>query len=122
MEKITNDILRPASKSHILDEEKNTEHAMKAIRMEHDSIKQKLCYVLGQDWDQNVKIIPDFEEGSKHLLSTRGNIFEYFINFIELIFITLWIYYYSDFYKIVKNNLKRIIQIPCCFCKRIEEC
>lgn len=89
MEKITNDILRPASKSHILDEEKNTEHAMKAIRMEHDSIKQKLCYVLGQDWDQNVKIIPDFEEGSKHLLSTRGNIFEYFINFIELIFITL---------------------------------
>ena len=89
MEKITNDILRPALKSHILDEEKNTEHAMKAIRMEHDSIKQKLCYVLGQDWDQNVKIIPDFEEGSKHLLSTRGNIFEYFINFIELIFITL---------------------------------
>lgn len=89
MEKITNDILRPASKSHILDEEKNTEHAMKAIRMEHDSIKQKLCYVLGQDWDQNVKIIPDFEEGSKHLLSTRGNIFEYFINFIELIFISL---------------------------------
>ena len=89
MEKITNDILRPAWKSHILDEEKNTEHAMKAIRMEHDSIKQKLCYVLGQDWDQNVKIIPDFEEGSKHLLSTRGNIFEYFINFIELIFITL---------------------------------
>ena len=89
MEKITNDILRPSSKSHILDEEKNTEHAMKAIRMEHDSIKQKLCYVLGQDWDQNVKIIPDFEEGSKHLLSTRGNIFEYFINFIELIFISL---------------------------------
>ena len=85
MEKITNDILRPASKSHILDEEKNTEHAMKAIRMEHDSIKQKLCYVLGQDWDQNVKIIPDFEEGSKHLLSTRGNIFEYFINFIEVL-------------------------------------
>ena len=84
MEKITNDILRPASKSHILDEEKNTEHAMKAIRMEHDSIKQKLCYVLGQDWDQNVKIIPDFEEGSKHLLSTRGNIFEYFIGFIEV--------------------------------------
>ena len=89
MEKITNDILRPATKSRILDEEKNTEHAMKAIRMEHDSIKQKLCYVLGQDWDQNVKIIPDFEEGSKHLLSTRGNIFEYFINFIELIFISL---------------------------------
>ena len=89
MEKITNDILRPATKSHIMDEEKNTEHAMKAIRMEHDSIKQKLCYVLGQDWDQNVKIIPDFEEGSKHLLSTRGNIFEYFINFIELIFISL---------------------------------
>ena len=85
MEKITNDILRPASKSHILDEEKNTEHAMKAIRMEHDSIKQKLCYVLGQDWDQNVKIIPDFEEGSKHLLSTRGNIFEYFIYFIEVL-------------------------------------
>ena len=77
MEKITNDILRPALKSHILDEERNTEHAMKAIRMEHDSIKQKLCYVLGQDWDQNVKIIPDFEEGSKHMLSTRGNIFEY---------------------------------------------
>ena len=89
MEKITNDILRPATKSRILDEEKNTEHAMKAIRIEHDSIKQKLCYVLGQDWDQNVKIIPDFEEGSKHLLSTRGNIFEYFINFIELIFISL---------------------------------
>ena len=75
MEKITNDILRPATKSRILDEEKNTEHAMKAIRMEHDSIKQKLCYVLGQDWDQNVKIIPDFEEGSKHLLSTRGRPF-----------------------------------------------
>ena len=84
MEKITNDILRPATKSRILDEEKNTENAMKAIRMEHDSIKQKLCYVLGQDWDQNVKIIPDFEEGSKHLLSTRGNIFE-FINFIKVL-------------------------------------
>ena len=72
VEKITNDILRPATKSHDSDEE-NTEHAMKAIRMEHDSIKQKLCYILGKEWDQNVKIIPDFEEGSHHLLSTRGN-------------------------------------------------
>ena len=42
--------------------DEDTIQSLKAISKERDNVKQKLSYILGKDWDENVKIIPEFEE------------------------------------------------------------
>ena len=59
-----------SNKAEFQDDE-DSKQSMKAIRKEHDFVKQKVAYVLGKDWDENVKIVPHFEDGTEDkLLST----------------------------------------------------
>ena len=48
--------------------DEDSKQSMKAIRKEHDFVKQKVAYVLGKDWDENVKIVPQFEDGTEDKL------------------------------------------------------
>ena len=41
--------------------DEDTIQSLMAIGKERDIVKQKLSYILGKDWDENVKIIPQFE-------------------------------------------------------------
>ena len=55
------------------EEDEDTRRSIDAIQKEHDSIMQKLVYVLGKEWDDNIKIIPSFKGGVKdQLQSSKG--------------------------------------------------
>ena len=41
--------------------DEDTIQSLMAIGKERDIVKQKLSYILGKDWDENVNIIPQFE-------------------------------------------------------------
>ena len=50
-----------------LQDDEDTKQSLKAIRKEHDSVKQKISYILCKDWDENVKIIPNFKDNDDQL-------------------------------------------------------
>lgn len=46
----------------IIKDDDDTKRSLKAIGQEQKSIKEKIGYILGKDWDENVKIVPHFNE------------------------------------------------------------
>ena len=66
------------------EEDEDTRRSIDAIQKEHDSILQKLVYVLGKEWDDNIKIIPNFKEGVKDQLQSSKGIYNDQMEFIRL--------------------------------------
>ena len=42
-------------------DDEDAKRSIAVIKKEHSTLKQKCAYVLGKDWDENVKVLPEYD-------------------------------------------------------------
>ena len=51
-------------------DDEDARRSIAVIKKEHSTLKQKCAYVLGKDWDENVKVLPVFDSNHPEKLES----------------------------------------------------